>query len=133
LEDRFARAFNDLQGPLLCQGFSQSTGYPDKRITLQGETVAYVDMKTYESGSEASRFRSFYHQPRQARSKITASGLHLLLAFPHGPVEGGAGHYSWQLDGFHIVDLSELRVKLKGEFQASNYDLYTSLDRLRVE
>jgi hypothetical protein len=133
LEEHFTRLFNEPEGTLRCRGFSQSTGYPDRRITLDDHTVAYLDMKTYDSGSEASRFRSFYHQPRQARSKITASAVHLLLAFAHGPAEGGTGRYFWKLEGFHIVDLAELRVKLKGEFQASNYDLYTILKRIQVD
>src|SRR6266571_2373682 len=133
LEEHFARFFNQLEGTLRCRGFSQSTGYPDRRIALDDQTVAYLDMKTYDSGSEASKFRSFYHQPRQARSKIAASAPHLLLAFAHGPAEGSTGRYFWRLEGFHIVDLAELRVKLKGEFQASNYDMYTLLSRIRAE
>jgi hypothetical protein len=133
LEEQFSRIFNDLGGLFQCRGFSQSTGYPDRRITLEDRIVAYVDLKTFDSGSETSTFRSFYHQPRKARGKISTAALHLLVAFPHGPAEGGSGRYSWKLEGSHIVDLAELRVKLKGEFQASNRDLYRVLSRISIE
>lgn len=124
LETRFTTAFNQLGGQLVCRSFPQSTGYPDRRLLHGSATVAYVDLKTYESGSQASRFRSFYHQPRQARSKIDADALHLLLAFPHTPNTKSPWDYS-RLDGYHVIDLSELRLKLKGEFQASNFELYS--------
>jgi hypothetical protein len=132
LEDRFQTALNSLGLPLRCAGFSQATGYPDRRILSDGQVVAYVDLKTYERTSESSRFRSFYHQPRQARSKITTDGLHLLLGFPHDENQGTASQPYWPLDGYSIIDLSSLKVKLKGEFQASNYDLYVILQKIQV-
>jgi hypothetical protein len=132
LEGPFSRKFNELGSSLRCLGFAQTAGYPDRRIQRNHEVVAYIDLKTYEENSAASTFRSFYYQPREARSKIQTSALHLLLAFPHGPLETVAGRNYWRLAGAHLLDLSELRVKLKGEFQASNRDLYTTLSRIEL-
>lgn len=58
LEERFSRSLNELGGALRCRGFSQSTAYPDRRITSDDGTVAFLDLKTYDNSSEASRFRS---------------------------------------------------------------------------
>jgi hypothetical protein len=133
LEEPFTRKFNSIGGPLRCLGFSQTAGYPDRRIQMNGRVVAYVDLKTYEESSSASTFRSFYYQPREARSKIEASALHLLLAFPHGSLKATTDGNYWRLEGAHLSDLAGLRVKLKGEFQASNRDLYRVLSRIELD
>ena len=46
-------------------------------------------------------------------------GLHLLLGIQHDGVDG-----NWKFLSHHIVDLSEIRVKLKAEFHTSNSTLY---------
>jgi hypothetical protein len=44
----------------------------------------------------------------------------LLVGIYHDGVDGG-----WKFNGWDLVDLSRLKVRLKSEFQASNRDLYS--------
>ncbi|MGI9242921.1 MAG: hypothetical protein ACR2RV_19135, partial [Verrucomicrobiales bacterium] len=95
-------------------------GYPDLKITHTASgRIAYLDPKLFEAGSENSSFRSFYYEPKTETNKVLEDAHHLLLGIEHDGRDG-----EWQFTGWHLVDLSELKVRLKPEFQASNRDLY---------
>ncbi len=101
-------------------GVLQRSGYPDLRIVDKASgTVFYLDPKLVEQGSGRSTFRTFYFEPKNETLKITDDAVHLLLGIEH---DGRA--QQWTFNGWRLVDLSTLRVKLKAEFQASNADLY---------
>ncbi|MFD2256918.1 hypothetical protein ACFSSA_09540 [Luteolibacter algae] len=102
-------------------GSLQRAGYPDLKITdkSSGE-VYYLDPKLLESGSADSTFRSFYFAPKNETLKITEDATHLLLGIEH---DGNDGR--WRFLKWRLVDLSDLKVRLKAEFHASNRDIYT--------
>jgi hypothetical protein len=102
------------------RGEAQRSGYPDLRIVHEptGE-VFYLDPKLVEEGSWHSTLRTFYFEPKDETLKITDDAVHLLAGISHDGKDG-----EWTFTGFKLVDLSELRVRLKAEFQASNADLY---------
>ncbi len=103
-------------------GKSQRAGYPDLRV-LHHPTgaIAYLDPKLFEKKSSQSSFRSFYYEPAGKRTKVTEDALHLLLGFPHdGKTQ------AWIFSPPRLIDLSDLKVKLKTEFSASNKELYQS-------
>ncbi|MFT6865155.1 MAG: hypothetical protein ACJAVK_003729, partial [Akkermansiaceae bacterium] len=83
------------------------------------ESVAYLDPKLFEAKSIKSSFRSFYYEPSERNTKVTEDALHLLLGFPH---DGKTRE--WTFAEPHLVDLSNLTVKLKTEFSASNREIY---------
>jgi hypothetical protein len=124
-EDAIHRHLQEIPGitcdiPPTRSGVHQRSGYPDLRITdVASGTVFYLDPKLVAAGSEASSFRSFYFEPKNATLKITDDAVHLLAGISH---DGKSG--AWTFTGWQIVDLSTLRVRLKAEFQASNADLY---------
>ncbi len=101
-------------------GKEQRSGYPDLMITDEatGE-IYYLDPKLMEQGSESSTLRTFYFEPKDGTLKVNADACHLLVGIEHDGVDG-----NWRFNGWRIVDLSTLRVRLKAEFQASNRDLY---------
>ncbi len=102
------------------EGSRQRSGYPDLRITDEASgTVFYLDPKLVEHSSAASTFRTFYFEPKSGTSKINDDAVHLLAGIEH---DGKAGE--WTFSGWRLVDLSQLRVRLKAEFQASNAELY---------
>lgn len=106
--------------PPTVSGDHQRTGYPDLRIThIASGKVFYLDPKLVETGSEASTFRTFYFEPKSNTLKITDDAVHLLVGIFH---DGATRR--WTFTGWKLVDLSQLRVRLKAEFQASNADLY---------
>jgi hypothetical protein len=102
------------------QGSAQRSGYPDLRITDEATgDVYYLDPKLMEQGSAESNLRTFYFEPKDNTLKITEEATHLLLGIEHDGKDG-----EWEFLRYRLVDLSELKVRLKAEFQASNRELY---------
>lgn len=107
-------------GPKTAEGKAQRSGYPDLRIEHEPSgTVVYLDPKVFAATNRASTLRTFYYEPKQKSSKINEDAVHYLLGFAHDGQEG-----AWSFTGWDLVDLSNLEVRLKAEFQASNRDLY---------
>ena len=101
-------------------GVAQRSGYPDLEIR-DGATgdVYYLDPKLMEQGSVNSSLRTFYFEPKDTTLKITEDATHLLIGIEHDGNDG-----QWEFLRYSLVDLSQLKVRLKAEFQASNRDVY---------
>jgi hypothetical protein len=124
-EDGIHKHLNETPG-LKCEippnrsGEHQRSGYPDLRIVdLESKQVFYLDPKLVEQGSAESTFRTFYFEPKNETLKITDDAVHLLVGIEHDGKD-----QQWTFTGWRLVDLSKLRVRLKAEFQASNFELY---------
>lgn len=123
-EDALRERINEQQEfscsiPKTLDGKEQRSGYPDLRIEhLASGEVFYLDPKLFEETSKKSSFRTFYFEPSKTH-KIIENAVHLLVGFPH---DGLARR--WTFGKPVIVDLYDLKVKLKTEFSASNKDLY---------
>lgn len=132
-EDGLLEGLDSVEG-LKCEipptraGKEQRSGYPDLKITdeASGE-IYYLDPKLMEQGSESSTLRTFYFEPKGDTLKINEDAAHLLVGIEHDGVDG-----SWHFNGWRIVDLSGLKVRLKAEFQASNRDLYGNSSGLEM-
>jgi hypothetical protein len=124
-EDKLQATLNATPGfscdfPRTAVGKVQRSGYPDLRLVHAASgRVAYLDPKVYEQHSETSSLRTFYYEPADATSKVLEDAHHLLLGIAH---DGKTGQ--WTFLRWRIVDVSELRVRLKAEFQAGNKDIY---------
>ena len=106
--------------PRNAEGNLQRAGYPDLRIVHEPSgRVAYLDPKLVKTGSFDSSLRSFYFTPKVQTGKVLDDAHHLLVGIEH---DGNTGR--WKFLGWHLVDLTEFKVRLKAEFQASNRDLY---------
>ncbi len=115
--------------PQTREGKAQRSGYPDLKITDEktGE-IYYLDPKLMEAGSEDRTLRTFYFEPKGPTLKITEDATHLLVGIEHDGNDG-----NWKFLGYRLVDLAELKVRLKAEFQASNRDLYGDGSVLETE
>jgi hypothetical protein len=108
--------------PPTIEGKTQRSGYPDLRIVdLASRRVFYLDPKLYAVGSRNSSFRTFYFEPKRATNKVRDDAVHFVVGFEHERREKN-GH--WKFTRWDLVDLSHFKVKLKAEFQGSNYDMY---------
>lgn len=106
--------------PVTASGDAQRSGYPDLQVVHRPSgRVTYVDPKLFEEKSRHSTLRTFYFEPRGRTNKVTKDARHLLLGIAHDGKDG-----DWSFSSFHLVDLSQLKVQLKAEFQASNKDVY---------
>ncbi len=125
-ETAVKEALNAVEGfdcdfPRLASGAHQRSGYPDLRLVdKKSGRILYLDPKLFERGSRASTLRTFYYEPKQPTNKILDDAHHLVVGFEHDGKADGA----WKFLGWELVDLSNFRVKLKAEFQASNRELY---------
>lgn len=106
--------------PRTSEGKLQRAGYPDLMIRhVESGRVAYLDPKLVKEGSMKSDLRTFYFTPTVQTRKVLYDASHLLIGFEH---DGNTA--KWQFLRWHLVDLTNFRVRLKAEFQASNRDLY---------
>jgi hypothetical protein len=108
--------------PRTIEGKAQRSGYPDLRIVDRArKRVFYLDPKLYAVGSRNSSFRTFYFEPKKATNKVREDAVHFIVGFEHEPREKNG---RWKFTRWDLVDLSDFKVKLKAEFQGSNYDIY---------
>jgi hypothetical protein len=108
--------------PPTLEGKTQRSGYPDLRVVdLASKRVFYLDPKLYAVGSRNSSFRTFYFEPKTATNKVGDDAVHFIVGFEHERREKNG---RWKFTRWDLVDLSHCKVKLKAEFQGSNYDIY---------
>lgn len=81
---------------------------PEYNISLE----AYVEVKIYKAGSEENAMRAFY---MSSFTKITKTCPHLLIGFSHD---------GEKITGFEVVDLHDIELNVKVEYNASNRDMY---------
>jgi len=107
--------------PLTASGVRQRSGYPDLRLVDKATgRVFYLDPKLYAQGSKTSALRTFYFEPKRATNKVNDDARHLIIGIEHDRGADDAVRFTkWEL-----IDLANLRVKLKAEFEGSNADMY---------
>ncbi len=108
--------------PTLANGTAQSSGYPDYLIESSGITI-YADVKAFQAKSKESSFRSFYYEPTN-QIKILKDAPHCLIGFEIKSL-GGDNKSPFELIKYEIVDLYDLQVNFKAEFNANNSDVYS--------
>jgi hypothetical protein len=96
----------------------KSSGYPDIKIVDQFGRVTYLESKAVSKDWESS-FRSFYYT---SGKKIDSSGRHLLIAWD---ITEEKDDY-WKVNGWKLIELSNLEITIKLEFQSNNQKLYDS-------
>jgi hypothetical protein len=104
--------------PQTVSGRHRSAGYPDVVARRGGETF-YIEVKTYHPRNVDTTQRSFYLSPSDD-PKVTEPAFHLLLGFAMEP-EGEDRYFA---RGVRLLDIADLPLELKLEFNASNRDLY---------
>ena len=110
--------------PMTTSGQRRSSGYPDLEASRGGKSF-YFEIKTYHPSTVTSTQRTFYLSPSDD-PKVTHDGYHLLIGFAIEPSADGL----YFAKSVRLVDLRELPVRLKIEFNASNRDLYQELDTI---
>jgi hypothetical protein len=108
--------------PTLANGTAQSSGYPDYLIESSNVTI-YADIKAFQAKTKESSFRSFYYEPTN-QVKILKDAPHCLIGFEIKSL-GGDNKSPFELVNYEIVDLYDLQVNFKAEFNANNSDVYS--------
>ena len=93
-----------------------SKGYPDLAIQRNGKTLFYLEIKTLNQNSMNSSFRSFYFSLDE-NAHIDTDAPHYLVGFKTDGSNNLTGDYE-------VLDLYNMRVNLKKEFNTSNKEMY---------
>jgi hypothetical protein len=125
IEDELLAACSSIEDwscgiPKTSSGEEQRSGYPDLRLVLEDGSVVYLDPKLHAADSRESSLRTFYYEPKTTTGKVHDHARHLLIGVQHNEGQGG----QLRFEGWEIVDVSKIKVRLKAEFQASNKDMY---------
>ena len=113
--------------PSLKEGVKQSAGYPDIILMVKDKKI-YIEIKTYQKKTMTSSLRSFYFKPSE-KNKIQYDAPHIILGF-EVESKGGSNKSPFIIKGFKLINLFDLMVSLKPEFNANNRDLYTTCEEL---
>lgn len=110
--------------PLSAGGRGQGVGYPDILIEDAGGRPTYVEAKIYSAKTAESSMRSFYLSPSE-NFKVSKDARHILMAFEMVMERVPASDlYSFTAVAFKLVDLHDLEIDVKYEFQSDNRRLY---------
>ena len=102
----------------------QSTGYPDLIVEFERGKYIYIEVKIYQNKAINSSFRTFYFKPSK-QDKIMESCPHILIGFEVESL-GKNNTAPFRINNVKIMDLYDLKVNLKPEFNASNPMIYKS-------
>jgi len=95
------------------------SGYPDLLVTDSFGRCIYVDIKATQRPDSGSP-RDFYITPlTETRRKVTSDGKHCALGF----VISGEP-YNFRTFAWKLVDLYNVNLRMKPEFNCSNTELY---------
>lgn len=109
----------EVETPRAASGRGGGSGYPDRLLRHQ-DFPAYLEVKvSREQNINQQSARNFFFKPG-VHSKILHSAPHLLAGFSLRE----AAEKTWELTGWKIVDLFDLRVSLKPEYNAANPEIY---------
>ena len=103
--------------PTNLQGCKKGTVYPDR----EKKNDAYVEIKILAEGSENSTLRSFYVS---TFDKVTKSMPHILMAFTREKKPTNDPPFCLTNDAPKIIDLYDLALDIKVEYNASNNIIY---------
>lgn len=109
--------FEELKKTSLGVKLLGEAGYPDMKIIGPDNRVTYLESKAVSKDWDSS-FRSFYYSNGK---KIESDGRHLLIAWKIEETRDKI----WSVTGWKLLDLANLKVKIKLEFNTSNKKMYT--------
>ena len=109
--------------PATASGREQSAGYPDLILNAHGKTL-YLETKIYQPKTKTSTLRTFYFKPTEKENiKVNHSCPHILIGFEVESL-GKNNRSPFMVKDFEIVDLFDLKVNFKPEFNANNPMIY---------
>ena len=109
--------------PLTQNGNKKSTGYPDIEFLDDFKTSHYLECKTFNIENIDTTQRSFYLSP-SVDFKVTKDSHHFGISFEVYTDSEEGRYHIYKIKGWKILDLSELELDVKYEFNSDNKRLY---------
>lgn len=98
----------------------QLMGYPDEKITDKYGRITYLEVKA-TSRRDVGSPRDFFFSPlKNSRRKIKDDGHHLLICFDTFEQK----EKEFIITGWCLIDLFNIKVSMKPEFNTDNLELY---------
>ncbi len=110
--------------PLTISGKKKSTGYPDIEFIDTFNRLNYLECKTFNIDNIDSTQRSFYLSPSND-FKITRDAHHFGISFEIYVEKSIKNKHLYKVKSWKILDLSQLLLDVKYEFNADNKRLYS--------
>ncbi|PKP58250.1 MAG: hypothetical protein CVT88_07625 [Candidatus Altiarchaeales archaeon HGW-Altiarchaeales-1] len=95
-------------------------GYPDEKITDKYGRVTYLEVKTTTRRDVGSPRDFFFSPLTNSKRKIENDGHHLLLCFDTYEQK----EKEFIITGWCLIDLFDIKVSMKPEFNTNNLELY---------
>ncbi len=118
------RKFNyDADTSMTISGNKKSSGYPDIEFQDNFGRYHYLECKTFNIENIATTQRSFYLSPSND-FKITKNAHHFGISFEIFIEENLGDKHLFKVRSWKILDLSQLQLNVKHEFNSDNRHLY---------
>ncbi|RLA07092.1 MAG: hypothetical protein DRQ51_07300 [Gammaproteobacteria bacterium] len=111
------------QTPTTKTGIKKSTGYPDIEFIDEFKRLNYLECKTYNIKNIQTTHRSFFLSP-SSNFKITQDAHHFGISFEVYINKTIKNKHLFKVKSWKILDLSQLELDLKYEFNSNNKSLY---------
>jgi hypothetical protein len=109
--------------PLTINGKKKSTGYPDIEFMDEFGRYHYLECKTYNIDNIKTTQRSFYLSPSN-NFKVTKDAHHFGISFEIFVEKSIGNKHLYKVKGWKILDLANLELDVKYEFNSDNKRLY---------
>ncbi len=109
--------------PKTISGKKKSTGYPDIEFKDEFNRYHYLECKTFNIENVDTTQRSFYLSPSDD-FKITKDAHHFGISFEIFVEKSIGNKHLYKVKSWKILDLSQLELDVKHEFNADNKRLY---------
>jgi hypothetical protein len=109
--------------PMTLNGKRKATGYPDVEFQDEFNSWNYIECKTYNIDNIDSSMRSFYLSPSKD-FKVSKDARHFCLSFEIFVEKSIGNKHLYKIKNWKILDLAQLKLDVKYEFNADNKRLY---------
>ena len=110
--------------PVTLNGKKKSTGYPDIEFIDKYKRANYLECKTYNIENVSTTQRSFYLSPSD-EFKVTSEAHHFVVSFEVYVYGRKNKENIYKCKSWKIIDIANLSVDVKYEFQSDNKRLYS--------
>ncbi|HJK36523.1 MAG TPA: hypothetical protein O0X34_02300 [Methanocorpusculum sp.] len=121
----------DAHVPTTSSGKNKSVGYPDIVFYDKAHRLTYVECKTYNHANIDTTQRSFYLSP-SSDFKVTGDAHHFVVSLEIVELsrDTNTGQNVYTASGWKILDIADLPLDLKIEFNSDNRRLYGGEQKL---
>lgn len=111
--------------PTTSSGKQKSAGYPDIEFFDKGNRLTYIECKTYNHANIDTTQRSFYLSPSDD-FKVTGNAHHFVVSLEimEESRDATTGENVYTATGWKILDVADLPLDLKMEFNSDNRRMY---------